>query len=477
VLDSHVSLVAEIDWDALLLELPPLRVVPRASRAISQEFSKSASRLVVVDDDPTGSQGVRDVMVLTRWEHDDLFDALVRDASRTTFVLTNTRSLSSSDARRINEELGARLATIAHQASLDIRIVSRGDSTLRGHFPAETDALISGWERTGGSKIDGVVFCPAFIEAGRVTIGDTHWVRRGERAIPVGLTEFAEDPTFGFHASDLPSWIADHAASATVTSISIEDIRMRGPSCVFEALSSVTGHGIAVVNAADRADLDVFVLGLSEAEGQGKRFIYRTGPSFVPARTGQSNVATLTSADIYPNAPSGCGLLVVGSHSDVTNKQLECARSSWVFREIELDIDEVLAGDRDGEIARVTAVASEAIEHTHVALVTSRARRTGASRDQHLALGRRVSNSLVDVVREIEQSRSLQFIIAKGGITAADLAVDALHVRRAHVVGPLLPGQISLWRLPSGLPFVVFPGNVGSVEALSLVIDVMTGAG
>ncbi|HEX5913879.1 MAG TPA: nucleotide-binding domain containing protein, partial [Rubrobacter sp.] len=52
---------------------------------------------------------------------------------------------------------------------------------------------------------------------------------------------------------------------------------------------------------------------------------------------------------------------------------------------------------------------------------------------------------------------------------------------RAEVAGQMLPGIVSAWILPEGstypgLPYVVFPGNVGDEDALVKVIQKLRGA-
>ena len=70
-----------------------------------------------------------------------------------------------------------------------------------------------------------------------------------------------------------------------------------------------------------------------------------------------------------------------------------------------------------------------------------------------------------------------RFIIAKGGITSSDVATDGLDVRRAWVLGQILPG-VPVWRLNEesrfpGLPYVVFPGNVGTDDSLARAIEIL----
>jgi len=466
-----------VRWEDLLARLPAPRKIPGARNLIGLALAERNTRLLVVDDDPTGSQAVRDIAVLARWEDEDLRHALDPGATCVTFLLTNTRALDETEARRINAQIGARSARIAAELGADVRFISRGDSTLRGHFPAETDALIEGWEKEGGSAVDGIVLCPAFLEAGRVTVGDVHWVRQGELAVPAAETEFGRDATFGYTASRLQDWLAEQDArrAASAVSISIRDLRVGGPGCVAELLGAVGRGKIVVANAVDEADLDVLVLGLLAAERRGKRFVYRTAPSFVAARCGQVTGGTLRAHDIYAARREGHGLIVVGSHSQQTTRQLSIAIDRFALTEIELDVDVLVSAGRDREIARAGALVEQLLRDQPVVVSTSRNVRTEATPAASLELSRRVSGALVEVVRGLDEGLPIKFLIAKGGITSSDIVTRALGVRRATVLGQVFPGQVSVWRLDQrdGLPYVVFPGNVGSDEALADTLAIL----
>ncbi|MDK7160764.1 four-carbon acid sugar kinase family protein, partial [Pauljensenia sp. UMB3104] len=62
--------------------------------------------LVVLDDDPTGTQSVADLPVLTAWEEAD-FDWALATGSPAVYVMTNSRSLAPADAERVNREVVA----------------------------------------------------------------------------------------------------------------------------------------------------------------------------------------------------------------------------------------------------------------------------------------------------------------------------------------------------------------------------------
>ncbi|MCX5254380.1 hypothetical protein OOK27_09335 [Streptomyces canus] len=462
---------------AVLEGLPPVREVSASEVAARMS---GGPRLVVLDDDPTGTQTVADVPVLTSWTVDDLRWALRQD-STAFFVLTNTRSLSPGDAAARNREVVRALRAASKAEDTDYVLASRGDSTLRGHFPLETDVLA---EELG--TVDGVVLVPAYIEAGRLTVDSRHWMRTADGLLPVGESEFARDATFGYRSSSLPEWVEEktggRVSADEVLRVTLDDLRGGGPGHTARLLSSLSGGRTAVVDAVCDDDLRVLALALAEAETNGTRLLYRVGPSFVRARAGQAGRTPLTPADLRPlrgDAPHG--LIVVGSHVALTTRQLDRLRERGGIAEYELDVALLLDEERrDGHIAEVAAAAAGALETSDAVIRTSRTLVTGADADDSLAISRRVSAALVRAVRQVNAIRRPAFVVAKGGITSSDTATHGLEIRRAWARGTLLPGIVSLWEPvdgpAAGIPYIVFAGNVGGPDALADALDLLRSA-
>lgn len=471
-----------VDEREYLAAQPPARAIDGALERVRELVDASGRRQVVVDDDPTGTQSVHDVPVLTAWAEDDLRWALEQPAS-TFFVLTNSRSLAPDDAERVNEEIARGLMKLA--GGEGVAFTSRSDSTMRGHFPLEPDVLSRALAAASGRMVDGIVLCPCFIEAGRLTVDDVQWVRQGERLVPAALTEFARDRSFGYSASSLPRWVEEKTggrlAASDAVPVSLADLREGGPERVAELLADVSGGAPVIVNAAEYSDLDCFVLGLLEAEAAGKSFVCRTGPSFVRARGGISDSPPLTPDVLYAARPrQGHGLVVVGSYVDMTTRQLEQALALDGVEAIELSVPRLLDGDRAQELDNVVAEAARALESAEAVIYTSRELAGEVAGAAALDVGREVSEALVEVVRRIAAGRALGFVVAKGGITSSDVVTKGLGIRRAEVAGQMLPGIIPAWTLPedsehAGMPYVVFPGNVGDEDALAYVIEVLRG--
>ncbi len=463
----------------LLSAQPPVSRRAGALEEIQRRITERDGRLLVIDDDPTGTQSVHGVPVLTSWSEPELAAAL-RDA-RTVFVLTNSRSLPEREAAGLSAQITERAAAIAADAGFGLAVASRSDSTMRGHFPQEPDAVAGALE-AAGQTVDGILLCPCFLEAGRVTVDDVQWVAQDERLVPSARTPYAADRSFGYGASNLRRWVEEKTRGAVraenVLSLGLDDIRGGGPERVREILGGAVARRPVVVNATEYADLEVVVLGLLDAEAAGQAFVYRCGPSFVRVRGGIEPAPPLSAEALYGRrAPEGHGLVLVGSHVETTTRQLEQALAIDGVHARELSVARLLdPAAREDEIAAALGAIERHLPEREVILYTSRELARAEGSDQALDVGRSVSDALVELVRRLDPGLPLAFCVAKGGITSSDIGTHGFGVRRAEVAGQMLPGKISVWILPEdsafpGLPYVIFPGNVGEPGTLAEVIE------
>ncbi|HEY5853926.1 MAG TPA: four-carbon acid sugar kinase family protein [Aldersonia sp.] len=464
---------------------PAVRHQPGARDRIRAAHAAAGRRIAVLDDDPTGSQTVHDVSVVTVFE-DAEFAAGLAEPGSTCFVLTNTRSLPERSAVELTTSVAGSLFTLGQTLGAPVEVVSRSDSTLRGHVLTEMAALDAARRRVTGTGFDCVLLVPAYFEAGRFTAGDIHWANVSGEAIPVGDSEFARDATFGYSSSNLREFIAEKSngtiSAEQVHSITLTDIREGGPDRVANLLAGVTGGAFVVVNATDYADLEIVVLGLLDAQARGKTFGYRSGPSFVRALAGLEPQGPLTTEQIWPAGnPGGHGLVVVGSHVGLTSRQVAKAQQRGGLTEAELDVPTLIDPDRrDAHIANIGRQVAAALATSDVLLFTSRSLLRGGDADDSLAISRTVSTAVIEVVQAALAAHPA-WVVAKGGITSHDVAVRGLGIRRAEVVGQLLPGMVSMLRpieaAPEavGTPYVVFAGNVGDDDTLAYVVDLFTG--
>ncbi|MFN8494067.1 MAG: four-carbon acid sugar kinase family protein [Caldilineaceae bacterium] len=443
--------------------------------AIQAQVAASQRKIVVLDDDPTGTQTVHDIPVLTEWSVNLLHTELLNDGPAF-YILTNSRSMPLPAAQTLNREIGHNLMLASAQSGRSFVVVSRSDSTLRGHYPGETDALAAAIE----TQVDATLLIPFFLEGGRYTINDVHYVAEGEQLAPAAETPFARDAAFGYQHSNLREWVAEKTGgrigAEAVASISLDEIRVGGPGRVAEKLLTLMQGTACIINAVSMRDVQVFVLGLLQAEAQGKKFLYRTAASFVQVRAGLTARPLLTPTDLALPQTGG-GLVVVGSYVPKTTGQLAELLALPGVASCELRVANLLdASTRAVEIERAAQVVSQALQQSQdVVVYTSRDLVTGQNAEHSLSIGQQVSDSLVALVRTLKTQP--RYLLAKGGITSSDIATKGLGVRRALVLGQILPG-VPLWRtgaesLYPGLAYIVFPGNVGDAHALARVVTTL----
>jgi uncharacterized protein YgbK (DUF1537 family) len=482
-----------VSLQALLADQPPVRDV-----GTNLDEIRAGHRLVVLDDDPTGTQCIADLPVLTRWSVPDLQWALQQPTTGF-FVLTNTRSLSETDAAERNQQIVSALAEASRlEGDVPYVIASRSDSTLRGYFPLETDVLSAELAKLG-TTVDGIVICPAYVEPGRVTVDSVHWMRTNDGMIPVAHSEFAKDASFGYHHSDLRDWVEEKTggriARSGIARVTLTDIRAGGPDRVQQIFSGLHDGQPVVVDAAEDADLQVVVLALVRAEKAGKTFIYRIAPSFVRARSGQEatppvDAARLAGIVAQSNSETPDdgrpsvrhGLIAIGSHVGLTTRQLEQLRAAGHILELELNVPTLLQpSTRDRHVTEIATEAARLLREnpsdSDVVIRTSRTLITGADATDSLDIARTVSAALVGTVREVVKLVRPAFVLAKGGITSSDTATEGLGIRRAWSRGTMLPGIVSLWEPvggpAQGIPYIVFAGNVGDDHALAAVVTTL----
>lgn len=431
--------------------------------------------LVVLDDDPTGTQTCHDINVLTVWDEATLLQEF-RSGCRGFFILTNSRALPPDEARHLVRTICQSVRKAAGLAGKGFEVVLRGDSTLRGHFPLEVEAS----EEVLG-EADVWVVAPFFEQGGRLTIDDVHYVVSPEgELVPAAQTPFARDATFGYTHSNLRDYIREKSggriAAERIQSVTLEDIRVGGPARVAAILTSCARRSIVVVNAVATADMDVFARGLVSAAARDKKFVYRTGAAFVSSRLGIRQVPPLSPAQLGMDlsAPAPGGLIIAGSYVPKTTAQLEALVGGRAaeLEAIVLDVSELLR--EPGTAQRTLLAAADRAggciaKGRDVLVMTSRQLVTGADEMSSLKIGGVVAEALVTFLRLLVPRP--RYVIAKGGITSSDAASKGLGFRRAKICGQASPG-VPVWRCSETtskwpeITYAVFPGNVGERDTL-----------
>lgn len=428
-------------------------------------------KIIVIDDDPTGSQTVHSCLLLTKWDVPTLKLGLL-DAAPIFFILSNTRAMTPQEAAEITRQVCQNLkVALAETGVTNFVVVSRSDSTLRGHYPVETDVIA---EELGG--FDAHFLVPAFFEGGRFTRDSIHYLVVKGVPTPVHETEFAQDSVFGYSHSYLPDYVAEKTKgrikSDRVTRFLLADLRQG----IQPQLQNLTDNQCCVVDAENQADLDKFAQDILAVAATGKKFLFRSAASL------------LTSlADLPPQPVAGDrmfeyvrngqpGAVIVGSHVQKTTEQLHNLLQESGIVGVEINVAELLTESTQIRTALLTETLTKVAE-IHQAgktpvVYTSRQELTFPDVETRLKFGVAVSELLMDIVQGLPED--IGFLISKGGITSNDVLSTGLALTTARIVGQILAGcSIVLTpkdhpRFPD-LPVVLFPGNVGDTKGLATV--------
>lgn len=447
----------------------PIKILNSFTIAPANDFDKKIALLlhqknavvVVLDDDPTGAQ-YAGIPLLTQWNKQSILEEVER-GSLLFFLLTNSRSLPVKEAIEINKEAGENIKEAFEQLNKQYIIISRSDSTLRGHYPDEVNALAEGLQM----KEYLTAIIPAFFEAGRYTINDTQYVQEGDHLLPAHLTQFAKDKVFGYNSENLKQWVSEKSGGMidimSVASFSINELRE--DKNLSEKITALAPHTTFIVNATCYTDLQLFAKAYLESNVP---MIFRTGPSFIAAIGCQNQINLLSADELFTQDSKYGGLIVIGSYVSKTTRQLEVLLKTGV-QAIELNIKNIMEDPTTQAKIYLQRVEELLKQQQDVVIYTSRQLEYGSTAVQSLLIGNKISAFLVQMIKQL--SIRPRYLIAKGGITSHDIAVKALGIKRAVVLGQLLKGlpvwQTSKEALFPEMPYVVFPGNVGNENTLA----------
>ncbi len=392
------------------------------------------TRMVVLDDDPTGIQTVHGCLLLTDWSEATLERAFAH-SHPFFYILTNTRAMTREAAAQVVRSVMEAVLHTAARHDCRLLFVSRSDSCLRGHFPLETDVMREVLTGHGIPVWHPVPFVPAFIEAGRVTIDGTHYMRSGERLIPVSETEFAHDNVFGYHTSVLKDYIKEKG----------------GDPGEYE-----------IVNAAGYDELYAYCRQLEDRTSTFEgAVVIRSSSSFPKAMSGIADKPYLDKSILHGKKEVGC--FIVGSHVQKTTRQLHQLLEKPGVKGIEADVERILK-----DHVQMRDEVLEQIGQAHDAgltpvVYTSRRELRLDDPAKRQRLGQDVSDFLVEIVANLPFEPS--YLAAKGGITSNDILTKGLRIKWASVEGQVINSVPCV--LTERFPYIIFPGNVGDDQSLA----------
>lgn len=440
-------------------------VLPFTDAELLAKIRRAQDAVIVLDDDPTGTQTVHDIPVLTEWSVAAISAELDR-GSPLFYILTNSRSLTADEARTLGLEVAGNIQAAANGKKC--LLISRSDSTLRGHYPLEVEVLTQVLQ--AAKPIHFIV--PAFFEGGRYTIDDVHYVREGEQMIPAAETPFAQDKVFGYRNSDLKAWVqekfGEQINAENIHSLSIEELEQQSAESIAARIETFQAHDVCIVNAAHYDHLKLALFAILSAEVNP---FFRSAASLVAAFAGQS--PKFVGVDTLALKATVGGLTVLGSYVPKSTQQLQYVLEHRGIASREVNVNALLSGAEPDAEALAAHIDQYIRQGQDVIVYTSRKLVSAEKAGENLQIGALVSQYLTDVVANLTVAP--RYIIGKGGITSSDLATKSLRIKRAVVQGQIIPG-VPVWKAMEGskfpgVPFIVFPGNVGDHTGLAQVMQ------
>jgi uncharacterized protein YgbK (DUF1537 family) len=422
---------------------------------LAERLRVEPRRVVVIDDDPTGTQTVSAVDVILKPDPRS-FTEFFEGAARSVYVLSNSRAMRRTSAARHVGVIHEAVRSAALAAGEAVAIILRGDSTMRGHVFAEVDAI---------STSDAVVLlAPAFPEAGRVTVDGIQWLDTpGIGRIPVCETEFARDVSFGYRSRTLRDWVSEVGGGRSSIVVPLQAIRMSGPRALADALLKSDAGTVVIAEAERRSDLEIAALGLLDAEAAGRHVVVRSASTFAAVRAGLVG-RSVRSVDV---PRPGRVLVVCGSHTAASSDQLERLSHATGATCVEIPARSTIGGPSEipGTVRGLAERLTADLEGQGFAILATQ--RTTELATAPVSLGEWLMDLLVQTVASVRGSTD--GVIAKGGITAAEVTRRAFGSSRARVVGQLATG-VALWdvHVDDGrlIPCAIVPGNVGRSDSL-----------
>jgi uncharacterized protein YgbK (DUF1537 family) len=184
-----------LDWNNFAKKLSPAIPENKINKEWLSAVDRIKRKIIVLDDDHTETQTVQSIPVYTSWDFSTLRQ-IMKDQHKVIYLLTSSRALTSVKTQRLHKQLARDLKQIALEEEEKFLLISRSDSTLRGHYPLETKTIYD--ELKKEEKIDGEIIIPFFLEGGKFTFNDIHYIKERDLLVPIGQTEFALDSVFGY---------------------------------------------------------------------------------------------------------------------------------------------------------------------------------------------------------------------------------------------------------------------------------------
>ena len=432
-------------------------------------------KIIVIDDDPTGSQSVHDCLLLLNWDYEILLNGL-KSSSNLLFILANTRSLSEREVEKRLKEICNNLCKIFASENLqdDFIFVSRGDSTLRGHNFLEPD-LINKYL----GPFDATFHIPAFLEGNRITIDGKHFVN----GVPAHKTIFAKDNIFGYETNDLKKLLYQKSRSKIEFQNikNLNNIENYSRDELINFIENLINNTHVIVDIDKFSQLQKFSEIIRNSI-KNKKFLFRTAASFLKAisntKNSQKNHFYYSQLrrrnQLNKFLP---GLIIIGSHTEISTKQLEKLLEVNSCVAIELDVEGFYVAhnskDDKTQIFKFKKVIlnymREILNNSRIpVLFTSRKVKKFENNLDQMNFYNCLSSFIAELVANLKDE--IGYLIAKGGITSNTILNSSFNVDYVYLEGQISSGislvRVKLFNRNNDLPVITFPGNLGNDNSL-----------
>ena len=376
-------------------------------------------KIIVIDDDPTGSQLVHDCLLLLNWNYETLLKGLL-SKSNLLFILANTRSLSEKEVKKRLQEICNNLHKVSIENNIqhNLLFVSRGDSTLRGHNFLEP-YLIN--EYLG--PFDATFHIPAFLEGNRITINGKHFVN----GIPAHKTTFANDIIFGYETNDLKKLLLKKSRSK-IELKNIENLNCIDQQTSYELkkyMENLKNNTHVIVDIDKFSQLEKFSKIIRELI-KNKKFLFRTAASFLKAISNTKNPKKSNFYYSQLRARNNLnqflpGLIIIGSYTDISTNQFKKLLEFDFFNAIEIDVEKfyeiLFSKDKETQIYQLKNFILEKISITLKnscipIIYTSRKEKILANNLDQMDFYNSLSFFIAEIVSDIKHE--IGYLISKG---------------------------------------------------------------
>ncbi len=374
-------------------------------------------------------------------------------------LYTKSRALESTAAQK-------RLLSVARGLAefKPIQIYKKMDSCLRGNLGVEIEALLD------ELAYDASIIAPAFPEMGRTTVDGKHLVY----GIPVGQTEISRDPVTPVTESDLCRLIQNQSRYP-VGHIPLDLLEGEETALGDEIEHQIRGGSRHIVfDAKRREHLDRIA-----------HLIYSCSHRILPVGSAglAAGLSSLLSPRLTPktkghdHSEGGHNLLVCGTKSEVTRRQIDKLKAIYPYEEIAIDPGMLIDEKRRDALFDEASLVGSRLSVNHVIVTIDYARplrawgRSFSQKQVVQSLIEGLERFLAQVLKETRPD----LLFLTGGDTA-DAALTVSGANGIRIFGEIVTGVVQgtiIGGVLDGRPVVTKAGAFGGEETLVILHETL----